>query len=214
MKIIALLILLSSGFLLLGGCHSNPSSRPARHTSGDSPTAPVHPPPEKRDSTPAAPKENYDTLDQVTRSHFCDVQAFLDFVKRPNSDFGVDGEQWLKTFRIGNVDSLLNFITADSLEIDDASADPGKDSLKYSQAMLREQLTRRKGDAFEWIGIISLHITIPYPQYSHTTFSTDKTDSVPNLNVAFSQMILYFRAEKGSVAYKLYRIESDHIADL
>lgn len=64
------------------------------------------------------------------------------------------------------------------------------------------------------IGIISLHYSDPYPQYSHTTFSMDKIDSIPNLHVSFSEFELYFRAEKGSAAYKLYRLESFHISDL
>jgi hypothetical protein len=58
--------------------------------------------------------------------------------------------KWIESFRIGNIDSFLNFITVDSLEIDDADADPGKDSLKYSRSMLRQQLTRRKGAAFPY----------------------------------------------------------------
>jgi hypothetical protein len=80
--------------------------------------------------------------------------------------------------------------------------------------MLRRQLTRRKGAAFDMIGEISLHYSMPYSQYSHTTFSIEKRDSVPNLNVTFSEFVLYFRAERGSAAYKLYRLESDHIPDL
>jgi len=142
------------------------------------------------------------------------VQAFLDFIKRPNSNTTMAGDEWLKTFHIGNIDSFLSFITADSLEIIDADADPGGDSLRFSRAALSRQLANRKGDAFDMIGIISLHYSIPYPQYSHLTFLVDKKDSVPNLNVTYSEFELYFRAEKGSAAYKLYCIESFHISDL
>lgn len=194
-------------FILLGACHSHASS-----TSTVLPAA--NPPPGARDSTPEAPKENYDTLDPAIRSHFRDVQAFLEIIKKPGSDHNVGFNEWIKGFRIGNIDSFLHFITVDSLEIDDADADPGKDSLKYSRAMLRQQLTGRKGAAFDMIGEVSLHYSTPYPQYSHTTFSVNKTDSVPNLNVSFSEFVLYFRAEKGSDTYKLYRLESDHISDL
>ncbi len=80
--------------------------------------------------------------------------------------------------------------------------------------MLRQQLTRGKGAAFDMIGTISLHYSDPHPQYSHTIFSMDKKDSIPNLNVSFSEFTLYFRAEKGGAVYKLYRLESDHISDL
>jgi len=209
-------------FLLLA-CHSNPSSTPKQQAAGDScmtnshrssalPTA--NPSTGARDSTRETPKDNYDTLDPATRSHFRDVQAFLEFIKRPNSDYNVGFNEWIKNFRIGNIDSFLNFITVDSLEIDDADAARGKDSLKYSRTMLRQQLTRGKGAAFEMIGEISLHYSTPYPQYSHTIFSIRKADSIPNLNVTFSEFILYFRVEKGSAAYKLYRIESDHVSDL
>ena len=208
---------------LLVACHSKPSSTSRQHSGGDSsridsarstvlPAA--NPPIESRDSARESPKENYDTLDPATRSHFRDLRAFLEFIKRPNSDYNEGFNEWIKNFRIGNIDSFLNFITVDSLEIDDADADPGKDSLKYSQTMLRQQLTRRKGAAFVMIGELSLHYSEPYPQYSHTTFSVNKTDGVPNLNVNFSEFVLYFRAEKGSAAYKLYRLESDHISDL
>ena len=80
--------------------------------------------------------------------------------------------------------------------------------------MLRRQLARRKGTAFDMIGEISLNYSIPYPQGARTTFSVDKMDSVPNLSVNFSEFVLYFRAERGSAIYKLYRLESDHISDL
>ena len=222
MKPPSLLNLACCFVLLLGACHSHPSPAAKQHPGGDSSstdsplsaalrdtTSSL----EARDSTRKTPKENYDTLDPVTRSHFNDVQAFLDFIKRPNSNTDGSVDEWIKTFRIGNIDSFLNFITVDSLEIDDADSDPGKDSIKYSRTQLRRQLTRRKGAAFEMIGEISLHITLPYPQYSHTTFATHKSDSVPNLQVSFSEFVLYFRAEKGSAAYKLYRLESDHISD-
>jgi hypothetical protein len=175
---------------------------------------PANPPLQARDSTRQAPKENYDTLDPVTRSHLRDVQTFLEFIKRPDSDNSVGFKKWMENFHISNIDSFLSFITADSLEIIDADADPVKDSLKYSRTMLRQQLRRRKGAAFDMIGVISLHYSIPYPQYSHTTFSVDKKDSVPNLNVSFSEFELYFRAEKGGAVYKLYRLGSDHISDL
>jgi len=210
------------GLLLLGACHSNPSSVSGQHSGGDSAridsslstvAPPAGQPPEARDSMREASKENYDTLDAATRSHFGDVLAFLEFIKRPNSDYNAGFNTWIKGFRIGNVDSFLNFITVDSLEIDDADEDPGG-FLKYSRAMLRQQLTRRKGAAFTMIGEISLHYSMPYPQYSHTTFSITRADSIPNLNVSFSEFVLYFRAEKGSSAYKLYRLESDHISDL
>ena len=184
----------------------------------DSPRTPVIPSAnarfEARDSTKEVPSDNYDTLDPATRSHFRDVQAFLEFIKRPDFNTNVGFNKWVKNFRTGNIDSLLNFITIDSLEIVDADADPGKDSLKYSRTMLRQQLTKRKGASFDMIGEISLHYSIPYPQYSHTTFSINKNDSIPNLNVTFSEFVLYFRGEKGGSAYKLYRIESDHISDL
>ena len=208
---------------LLGACHSNPSSIAKQHSGGDSSridsprsTIPqtANPPLEAHDSTRESSKENYDTLDPAVRSHFRDLQAFLEYIKRPNSNYDSGFNEWIKNFRIGNIDSFLNFITVDSLEIDDADADPGKDSLKYSRTMLRQQLTRRKGAAFDLIGEISLNYSDPYPQYSHTKFSVDKMDSVPNLNVTFSEFVLYFRAEKGSAAYKLYRLESDHISDL
>lgn len=209
--------------LLLGACRPNPSSTSPIHSGGDSsridsarsaaPQA-ANPSFEARDSSRAASKDNYDTLDPTIRSHFRDLQAFLDFIKRPNSDYNADFNKWMKSFRIGNVDSFLDFITTDSLEIDDADADPGKDSLKYARSMLRQQLAGRRGAAFDMIGMISLHYSIPYPQYSHTTFYSDKNDSVPNLKVTFSEFQLYFRAENGSAAYKLYRLESDHISDL
>ncbi|MBN9385464.1 MAG: hypothetical protein J0H74_32220 [Chitinophagaceae bacterium] len=223
MKTPSLLNLVFCCLLLLGACHSHPSSASKRQAAGDSssidsppaaviPTA--NPPLGARDSTPEAPKESYDTLDPATRSHFRDVLAFLEFIKKPNSDHNVGFNEWIKSFRIGNIDSFLHFITIDSLEIDNADADPGKDSLKYSRTMLRQQLTGRKGAAFDMIGEISLHYSTPYPQYSHTSFSINKMDSIPNLNVTFSEFILYFRAEKGSATYKLYRLESDHISDL
>jgi hypothetical protein len=223
MKTPSLLNLVYCCLFLLSACHSNPSSTSRRHAGGDSSRIDslrltvqqaANPPLEARDSTREPSKENYDTLDPAARSHFRDVRAFLEFIKRPNSDNNVGFNQWIKSFHIGNIDSFLNFITVDSLEIDDADADPGKGSLKYSRTILRQQLTRRKGAAFDMVGEISLHYTIPYPQYSHTTFSVDKMDSVPNLNVTFSEFVLYFRAEKGSAAYKLYRLESDHISDL
>lgn len=223
MKTPSLLNLASCCLFLLGACHSNLSSTSGRHAGGDSSgidsprfTVPpvVNTPLVARDSTRESPKENYDTLDPAVRSHFNDLRAFLEFIKRPNSDCNVGFNRWIKDFRIGNIDSFLNFVTVDSLEIVDADADPGKDSLKYSRTLLRQQLTRRKGAAFDLIGEISLHYTIPYPQYSHTTFSADKMDSVPNLQVTFSEFVLYFRAERGSTAYKLYRLESDHISDL
>jgi len=201
MKTPSLLNLAYCCLLLLGACNSNPSST-------------AKPPLVVRDSTRDAPKENYDTLDPATRSHFRDAQAFLEFIKKPNSDYNVGFNEWIKNFRIGNIDSFLNFITVDSLEIDDADADAGKDSLKYSRMMLRQQLTKRKGAAFNMIGEISMHYSTPSPQYSHTTFSVGKTDSVPNLHVTFSEFVLYFRAEKAGAAYKLYRLESDHISDL
>lgn len=219
----SLLNLVYSCVFFLGACHTHPSSTAKQHPGGDSPrTDSARPmaapaanlPLEARDSTREASKENYDTLDPVTRSHFSDVQAFLECIKRPNSNTDVAFHEWIKSFRIGNIDSFLNFLTIDSLEIDDADADRGKDSLKYSRSQLRQQLARRKGAAFDMIGEISLHYTIPYPQYSHTTFATNKLDSVPNLNVTYSEFVLYFRAEKGSAAYKLYRLESDHISDL
>jgi hypothetical protein len=224
MKPPSLLNLVYCYAFLLGACHSNPSSTSKQHSGGDtsridSPRSTVlsaaNPPLEARDSTRKSPiEENYDTLDPATRSHFRDLQAFLEFIKRPNSDYNDGFDKWFENFHIRNIDSFLNFITVDSLEIDDACADPCKDSLKYSRTMLRKQLTRRKGAAFDMIGEISLHISLPYPQYSHTKFSIDKTDSVPNLNVTFSEFVLYFRAEGGGAAYKLYRLESDHIPDL
>jgi len=223
MRTPSLLFFVSCCLLLLGACHSSPSSTFTKHSSGDSSRVDspgstalqaANPPPGARDSTREASKENYDTLDPAIRVHFRDVQAFLDFIKRPNSDYNVGANKWIKNFHVGNIDSLLNFITFDSLEIDDADANPGRDSLKYSRIILRQQLTGRKGAAFEMIAEISLHYSIPYPQYSHTTFSIDKTDSVPNLNVTFSEFELYFRAEKGSAAYKLCRLKSDHISDL
>jgi hypothetical protein len=223
MKPQSLPILLYCGLLLLGACHSNRSSTSARYSGGGSPRIDssrsaalqaANRPLEARDSTREASNENYDTLDPSTRSHFRDVQAFLDFIKRTDSDYNVGFNRWIKNFRIGNIDSFLNFIATDSLEIDDADADPGKDSLNYSRNMLRQQITRRKGAAFDMFGAISLHYSDPYPQYSHTTFSIDKKDSVPNLKVTFSEFVLYFRAEKGCAVYKLYRLESDHISDL
>ena len=221
MKTPSLLILVCC-LLLLDACHSNPSLTSAKRpggdsTRGDSPRLTVlpavNPSLEARDSSREVPKENYDTLDPAARSHFRDVQAFLAFIKRPNGENSLGFQEWIEHFRIGNIDSFLNFITVDSLEIDDADADPGKDSLKYSRTLLRQQLARRKAAAFDMIGEISLHYSTPYPQYSHTTFSMDKKDSVPNLNVTFSEFVLYFRSEKGSSTYKLYRLESDHISD-
>lgn len=202
--------------LLLSSCHSNPPATTQKSPSDSSiaPPLAVRDTMTARDSAKEEPTEHYDTLDQSTRSHFRDIQAFLDFIKRPNSDYEVGADEWLKKFRIGNIDSFLQFVTIDSLEIDEADADPGQDSLKYSQAMLRQQLTKRKGAAFDLIGEISLHYTIPYPQYSHTIFAVDKTDSIPNLNVAFSGFVLYFRAEHGDSTYKLYRLEDSHISDL
>ena len=223
MKTLSLPILVFCCLFLLGACHYKPSSTATPHSAGDSfridssrsiVLHAANPPLEARDTPREAPQGNYDTLDPATRSHFRDVQAFLDFIKRPNSDYNVDFNTWIKNFRIGNVDSFLNYITVDSLEIVDADADPGKHSLKYARTLLRQQLTRRKGAAFDMIGEISLHYTQPYPQYSHTTFSTDKTDSIPNLNVNFSEFELYFRTEAGSAVYKLYRLESFHISDL
>jgi hypothetical protein len=222
MRIPSLPGFLCCGLILLGACQSNPSSTPGHHTGGDSvgtgssrsPVATAIPSPEARDSIREAPQESYDTLDPAIRSHFRDVLAFLEFVRRPNSDYNAGFDEWIKQFRIQNVDSFLNFITADSLEIDDADADRGKDSLKYSRTMLRQQLVRRKGAAFNMIGLIGLHYSMPYPQYSHTTFSVVKADSIPNVNVSFSEFVLYFRAERGSAAYKLYRLQSDHISDL
>ena len=226
MKPHSLAILLYGGLLLLGACHSNRSSTSAQNSGADTPgidspgsvrsaaLPTANRPLEPRDSVREAPTEKYDTLDPSIRSHFRDVQAFLDFIKRKDSDYNVGFNGWIKTFRVGNIDSLLNFIAADSLEIDDADADPGKDSLKFSRNMLRQQLTRRKGAAFDMFGTISLHYSNPYPQYSHTIFSTDKKDSIPNLHVSFSEFVLYFRAEKGCAVYKLYRLESDHISDL
>ena len=217
------LFLVYGCLFLLAACHSNPSLTPTQHSGGDSSRIDstrstgaqvANPSLMARDSIREAPKENYDTLDPSVRSHFRDLQAFLEYIKRPNSNYDSGFNEWIKNFRIGNIDSFLNFITVDSLEIDDADADPGKDSLKYSRTMLRQQLTRRKGAAFDLIGEISLHYSDPYPQYSHTKFSVDKMDSVPNLNVTFSEFVLYFRAEKGSATYKLYRLESDHISDL
>jgi hypothetical protein len=223
MKILSLPNLVCCCLFLLGACHSNPSSTSKQRSGGDasridSPRSPIvpaaDPPIESRDSTQASSQENYDTLEPATRSHFRDLQAFLEFIKRPNSDYNAGFNEWIENFRVGNVDSFLNFITVDSLEIDDADADPGKGSLKYSRTLLRQQLTRRKGAAFDMIGEISLHYSDPYPQYSHTRFSVNKMDSVPNLNVTFSEFVLYFRAERSSAAYKLYRLESDHISDL
>ena len=222
MKTPSLLNLIFCCLFLLEACHSHLVSTAGQHAVGassriDSPRSTVlpvtSPPLEAHDTLREAPKENYDTLDPVTRAHFRDVQAFLEFIKRPY-DISVDFNKWIRTFRIGNIDSFLNFVTADSLEIDDAGADPGKDSLKYSRTMLRQLLTKRKGDAFDMIGVLSLNYSSPYPQDSHTTFSADKKDSIPNLNVSFSEFVLYFRAEKGSAAYKLYRLECDHIPDL
>ncbi|HET6255581.1 MAG TPA: hypothetical protein VFE32_16010 [Puia sp.] len=221
MKTPSFLILVCFCLLLPGACRSRPSSTSAQHSGGDSPgidssrsgVRVANPSPVARDSSREAPDENYDTLDPATRSHFRDVQAFLDLIKRPNSDYNVDFNTWIRSFRIGNIDSFLNFIITDSLEIDDAGGNPG-DSLKYSRTTLRGQLTKRKGAAFDMIGEISLHYSIPYPQYSHPIFSMDKKDSVPNLKVTFSEFALYFRAENGNAAYKLYRLESDHIPDL
>jgi hypothetical protein len=217
-----LLNVLSCCILLLSACRSNSSSKSTQHAAGDSSRIDsfrstvlqaINLPLKARDSTRPASKENYDTLDPAIRGHFHDVQAFLEFIKRPNSDNNVGFNKWIENFRIGNIDSFMGFITIDSLEIDDADADPGKDSLKYSRVMLRQQLTRRKGAAFDMIGEISLHYSTPYPQYSHTTFSLDKTDSVPNLNVTFSEFELHFRAERGNATFKLYRLESNHISD-
>jgi hypothetical protein len=80
--------------------------------------------------------------------------------------------------------------------------------------MLRQQLTRRKGAAFDIVSEIALHYSDPHPQYSHVTFSSDKINNIPNIMVAFSEFKLYFRAEKGNSVYKLHRLESDHISDL
>jgi len=222
MKTPSLLNLIYCCLFLLGACHSNPSSTSKQHFGGDTsridssrstiPPA-ANPPLVARDSTGEPPKENYDTLDPATRSHFRDLQAFLEFIKRPNGVNTPGFKEWFENFRIGNIDSFLNFITVDSLEIVDAGADPGKDSLKFSRTMLRRQLARRKGAAFDMIGEISLNYSIPYPQGASTTFSVDKMDSVPNLNVNFSEFVLYFRAERGSAIYKLYRLECDYISD-
>lgn len=223
MRTSTFLVGLSCCLLLAAACHSRPSSTstPSSDSSSsriDSPRSTglqaANAPLEARDSAREASKENYDTLDPATRSHFRDVQAFLDFIKRPNSDINVGFDEWIKGFRVGNIDSFLSFITVDSLEIDDADAGPGKDSLHYSRSLLRQQLTSRKGATFEMIGEISLHYSNPYPQYSHTRFSINKSDSFPNLHVTFSEFELYFRAEKASSAYKLYRLESYHISDL
>jgi hypothetical protein len=198
MKIISTLMLTYVWLLLLGACH---------------PRAGI-PSVVARDSVLGPATENYDTLDPVTRSHFRDVQAFLDFIKRPNSDVDVDFNTWNKRFRISNIDSLMGFITGDSLEIDDADSDRGKDSVKYSRTFIRKQMSGRKGESFDMISELSLYYTMPYAQYSHLQFASDKSDSNGNLNVSFSEFVLYFRVEKGSSAYKLYRIESDHISDL
>jgi hypothetical protein len=223
MKIPSSVILVYCYLLLHGACHSNPSSTSMQHFGSDSARIDssrstafraAKPLLGARDSTREASKENYDTLSPATLSHFRDVQAFLDFIKRPGSDYNVGGDVWNKNFRIENIDSFLSFITVDSLEIDDANAYPSKDSLKYSRRILRQQLSIRKGAAFDMIGEISLHYSIPYPQYSRTTFSVDKKDRIPNLKVTLSEFELYFRAERGGATYKLYRLESDHISDL
>ena len=223
MRTPSLLVGASVCLLLVSACHSflsspstplsaNHASKidPPRSTALRSAPSPL----EARDTAREAPQESYDTLDAATRSHFRDVQAFLDFIKRPNSNTNLGFDEWSKNFRVGNIDSLLHFITLDSLEIVDADAEPGKNSLKYSRTLLRQQLTRRKGAAFDMIGVLSLHYSSPYPQYSHTRFSSNKMDSVPNISVTFSEFELYFRSEKGSTAYKLYRLESYHISDL
>jgi hypothetical protein len=221
MKAPSLLILAYCWLAIVGACHSKPA--PASNSGDDSsridPSRSVGhksagPPIESRDSMREAARENYDTLDPTALSHFRDIQAFLEFVKRPDSTTNVGFNEWIKDFRVGNIDSFLNFLTIDSLEIDDAGADPGKDSVKYSRSLVHGQLKRRKGPVFDMIGEISLSYSIPYPQYSHTIFAEDKNDSVPNLNVRFSEFVLYFRPEKGSPFYKLYRLESDHIPDL
>ena len=218
MKTPPLLIFIHSCLLLLASCQSNPSLTSKQQSAGDSSKIDssrsnagqtANPLYVARDSTREATTENYDTLDPATRGHFHDVQAFLEFMKRPNSDNDLGFKKWIKNFRIRNVDSFLNFIAADSLEIEDADRGPGY--LKYSRSMLRQQLTSRRGAAFDLIGAVSLQYSLPYP---HTIFSIDKTDSIPNLNVTFSEFILYFHAEKDSTAYKLYRLESDHIFDL
>ena len=216
MKPPSLPTLLCCSLLLLCACHSKPSAqKPVALSKTDSPrptaSQTANPTLEARDTPREAPKESYDTLDPVLRSHFRDVQAFLECIRRPANTTDGDFDAWIKKFRVANVDSFLSFITADSLEIDDA--DGGPDTAKYSRTELRRQLSQRKGTAFQMIGEISLHISIPYPQYSHTTFATDKSDSIPNLIVSYSEFVLYFRAEKGSASYKMYQIDSYQISD-
>jgi len=219
MKTSFLSYLFSCCVLVLCSCHSAPSSTPphppARLSDSATRDSVQHnaPPPEARDSVREAPTENYDTIDPATRAHFREVQAFLDYIKRPSPD-GVMPDVWRKNFRVANIDSFLHFITAGPLEIDDADADPGKDSLKYTRGTLRKQLAAGKGEAFQMIAQLSLIYSEPYPQYSHTTFGVNKQDSIPNVNVTFDSFELYFRYEGDSTAYKLFRIESDEISDL
>lgn len=217
MKIIPSVILFYACLFLLDSCHPHGSStagsadRPRR---GDSVVNAGEPSLVARDSAVTPATENYDTLDPVTRSHFQDAQAFLDFIKRPESETGGNFRTWNKHFHVTHIDSLMGFISSDSLEIDDADSGVDGDSEKYTVGFIQKQVSGRKGGAFDMISLVSLQYSLQNPQYAHVRFATDKTDSVANLNVSFSEFVLYFRAEKGSSAYKLYRIESDHISDL
>jgi hypothetical protein len=55
-----------------------------------------------------SPKGIYDTLDPATRSRFRDLQAFLEYSKRPNYDYTPGLKAWTGKFRIGNIDSFLS----------------------------------------------------------------------------------------------------------
>jgi len=94
MKTPFLPVLICSCLLWLVACQSKPPVVKPANLQGAA-----------RDTPREAPTENYDTLSSATRSHFPDVQAFLDFIKRPGSNTNVTGDEWNSKFQIGNIDS-------------------------------------------------------------------------------------------------------------
>lgn len=145
------------------------------------------------------------------RIHYFEALQFLEYIKVPNADQTYVTTHH-NTYGIDNIDTFMTFISSRGLEIYDAN-EIGNENTTYTREELIEQLTQKKGHAFQTITQLSYIYSLPYPQYSDTYYavSTDFKGIYVRMQ---SHYRLSFYFEGNDEPYKLRKIESFHIDDL
>jgi hypothetical protein len=158
------------------------------------------------DSTPAY----LNHPDTSTNPHYLEALRFLATIRKVDvQEKGLDA--YFKQFPGYAIDSFLSYFSKTRFVISDMEKGDS-DSEYYSTEELKKELLHRKGPAFDILAQMGYIYSTPYPQYSGTDFKIRPDSMGIDVNMA-GNYLLSFTKENGSGAYRLSRVESDHIGD-